>query len=156
MYGDRSTLSHRDARAALFANSNNNKNDSSSTTSRLLSRGSGRESPLPMHYPKHLNQIGIQRRAEDLETQNDDLVQGLSAKVRLLKDITVNIGNEVRDSTKMLSGMNDTFDETSGFLGTTFKKMNRMAKKQGGQWCLWMGFLLVVFLVFLWVWLFRR
>ncbi|KAK4051278.1 protein transport protein bet1 [Microbotryomycetes sp. JL221] len=150
MYGDRSTLSHRDNRAALF--------DQPSKASRILSggRSSRSESPLPMHYPKHLQQIGSTRRAEDLETQNDDLVQGLSAKVRLLKDITTNIGNEVRDSTKMLGGMNDTFDETSGYLGTTFKKMNRMARKQGGQWCLWMAFLFIVFLVFLWTWLFRR
>lgn len=50
--------------------------------------------------------------------------------------ITINIGNEVRDSTKLLSGMNDTFDETGGFLGGTMKKMNKMARKQGGQWCL--------------------
>lgn len=105
-----------------------------------------------MHYPKHLQQVGSgggaggfgsdaasAMRAHDVETQNDDLVKGLSQKVRLLKDvscrpdtgaprhgvpdltrhvtdtrpslcaprpqITVNIGNEVRDSTKMLSGM---------------------------------------------------
>lgn len=54
----------------------------------------------------------------------------------LLRQITINIGNEVRDSTKLLSGMNDTFDETGGFLGGTMKKMNKMAKRQGGQWCL--------------------
>lgn len=53
-----------------------------------------------------------------------------------MEQITINIGNEVRDSTKLLSGMNDTFDETGGFLGGTMKKMNKMAKKQGGQWCL--------------------
>jgi hypothetical protein len=52
------------------------------------------------------------------------------------RQITINIGNEVRDSTKLLSGMNDTFDETGGFLGGTMKKMNKMARKQGGQWCL--------------------
>jgi len=72
----------------------------------------------------------------------------------------------VRDSTKLMQGMvsfarracpshshqhstscansafglfvaqNDTFDETGGFLGGTMKKMNRMAKRQGGQFCL--------------------
>lgn len=74
--------------------------------------------------------------------------------------ITISIGNEVRDSTKMLNGMvsatvtrqctaisivaevwsrifamqNDTFDSTSGFLGGTFRRMNNMAARQGGRW----------------------
>lgn len=68
--------------------------------------------------------------------------------------ITVNIGTEITDSTKLLSGMvssadlgarvggadlslgqNDTFDTTGGFLGGTVRKMNKMAKRQGGQFC---------------------
>jgi len=45
------------------------------------------------------------RTAEQLEEQNDDKLEGLSAKVRMLKDITVGIGNEVRDSTKDLDSL---------------------------------------------------
>ncbi|ORY54486.1 hypothetical protein BCR35DRAFT_272175, partial [Leucosporidium creatinivorum] len=135
-------LSHRENRAALFG---------ASTPS-----SSGRNSPLPMHYPKSMQGYAAQRTAEDLEGQNNENIEGLSAKVRLLKDITINIGNEVRDSTKLLSGMNDTFDETGGFLGGTMKKMNKMARKQGGQWCLWMGFLIICFFVFFWTWVWRR
>ncbi|KAJ3568977.1 hypothetical protein NP233_g5359 [Leucocoprinus birnbaumii] len=45
------------------------------------------------------------RYADDLEGQNDEALEGLSAKVKLLKDITVGIGNEVRESTKQLSQM---------------------------------------------------
>lgn len=45
------------------------------------------------------------RTAEQLEEQNDDRLEGLSAKVRILKDITVGIGNEVRDSTKDLDSL---------------------------------------------------
>lgn len=45
------------------------------------------------------------RQAEDIEGQNDEALGALSQKVRLLKNITINIGNEVRDSTKMLNGM---------------------------------------------------
>jgi hypothetical protein len=103
-------LSHRENRAALFASS---------------APSSGRNSPLPMHYPKNLQGYAATRTAEDLEGQNNEHLEGLSAKVKLLKDvspaclqhwnraadcggakqITINIGNEVRDSTKMLSGM---------------------------------------------------
>ncbi|GAA93446.1 uncharacterized protein L969DRAFT_96030 [Mixia osmundae IAM 14324] len=93
------------------------------------------------------------RTADDLEGQNDEHLEGLSAKVKMLKDITVGIGNEVRDSTKMLSGMNDTFGETSGFLQGTVKRMGNMASKQGGRWFYWLLFLIVVFWLFVLRWL---
>lgn len=50
------------------------------------------------------NLFGL-RTAEQLEEQNDEHLEGLSAKVRILKDITVGIGNEVRDSTKDLDSL---------------------------------------------------
>jgi blocked-early-in-transport protein 1 len=45
------------------------------------------------------------RTAEQLEEQNDDRLEGLTAKVRILKDITIGIGNEVVDSTKDLDSL---------------------------------------------------
>jgi blocked-early-in-transport protein 1 len=55
-------------------------------------------------YPTRNGLYGA-RSAEQLEEQNDDKLEGLSAKVRILKDITVGIGNEVRDSTKDLDSL---------------------------------------------------
>ncbi|GAA5845722.1 hypothetical protein JCM5353_001689 [Sporobolomyces roseus] len=134
----RGGLSHRDpSRTALFSSSRSN-------------------SPLPMYNSPSPSQRYQDRQAEDIEGQNDEALGALSQKVKLLKNITINIGNEVRDSTKMLNGMNDTFGETGDFLSGTMKKMKRMAGKQGGQWCLWMGFLLIVTLVFFWTWVWRR
>jgi blocked-early-in-transport protein 1 len=81
---------------------------------------SGRSSPLQHYEPNG------HRFADDLEGQNDEQLDGLSAKVKLLKDvrelqntastiralrmtlfaqITIGIGNEVRESTKQLSEM---------------------------------------------------
>ncbi|GAA5832826.1 hypothetical protein JCM3766R1_007055 [Sporobolomyces carnicolor] len=134
----RATLSHRDpARTALFSSSRSN-------------------SPLPLYNSSPSQRYAQDRTAEDIEGQNDEALGQLSQKVKLLKNITINIGNEVRDSTKMLNGMNDTFGETGDFLSGTMKKMKKMARKQGGQWCLWMGFLLVVTLFFFWTWVWRR
>ncbi|KAG6866804.1 hypothetical protein C0991_008740 [Blastosporella zonata] len=45
------------------------------------------------------------RYADDLEGQNDEALEGLSAKVKLLKEITIGIGNEVRESAVQLSNM---------------------------------------------------
>ncbi|GAA6054997.1 hypothetical protein JCM3770_000485 [Rhodotorula araucariae] len=112
-------------------------------------------SPLPM-YNRPSDRYAADRTAEDLEGQNDEALEGLSAKVKLLKNITINIGNEVRDSTKMLNGMNDTFGETGSFLSGTMTKMKKMSRRQGGQWCMWMVFLGIVGTVFFWTWLLRR
>ncbi|BGP13224.1 hypothetical protein JCM10213_005006 [Rhodosporidiobolus nylandii] len=139
LYSGRGGLLHRDPnRTALFSSN---------------SRSS---SPLPMYNAGPGQRYAADRTAEDLEGQNEEALEGLSQKVKLLKNITINIGNEVRDSTKMLNGMNDTFGETGTYLSGTMRKMRKMARKQGSQWCLWVGFLLIVLLVFFWTWVWRR
>ncbi|KAK1927537.1 hypothetical protein DB88DRAFT_478343 [Papiliotrema laurentii] len=99
---------------------------------------------------------GYTRTALNVEEQNDERLDGLLGKVKILKDITSGIGNEVRDSNLQLSSMNDAFASTSTFLGGTFRRMNKMAKRQGGNWCWFMGFLLIVLWIFVLVWWLRR
>lgn len=109
---------------------------------------SGRSSPYP--------EPSGHRYVDDLEGQNDEALEGLAAKVKLLKDITVGIGNEVRESTVQLSQMNDAFAETSGILAGTFRRMNNMAQRQGCRWLWYILFLVLVFWFFIIVWWFRR
>ncbi|EGG09424.1 uncharacterized protein MELLADRAFT_34393, partial [Melampsora larici-populina 98AG31] len=90
---------------------------------------------------------------ESLESQNDHDFEGLSAKVKLLKEISINIGTEVKDSSKLMSKMNDSFFEATGLLSGTFKKMNKMSERQTGRWWYWMLFLIIVFWVFVLTWL---
>ncbi|KAG9051585.1 hypothetical protein FS837_004095 [Tulasnella sp. UAMH 9824] len=80
--------------------SNGNSDDASGSPFSRSPGHSGRNSP----YPPNGN-YGAQRFAEDLEGQNDERLDGLTAKVKLLKDVTLAIGNEVRDSTVQLSQM---------------------------------------------------
>lgn len=99
----------------------NSLRDRSALLGGLTPPASGRSSPLelPLHAPSG------HRYADDLESQNDEQLEGLSAKVKLLKDvrarssfcpwlrcshvclpkITIGIGNEVRESTVQLSQM---------------------------------------------------
>jgi len=112
---------------------------------------SGRSSPFNDSYA----QPNGHRYADDLEGQNDEALDGLSAKVKLLKDITIGIGNEVKESTKQLSRMNDSFAETSGILGGTFRRLNNMAERQGCRWLWYIVFLTIVFWFFIVVWWFR-
>ncbi|KAF9499906.1 protein transport protein BET1 [Pleurotus eryngii] len=112
---------------------------------------SGRSSPY-RDLPLHNNQ----RYANDLEGQNDEALEGLNSKVKLLKDLTIGIGNEVRESAVQLSQMNDAFAETSGILSGTFRRMNNMAERQGCRWLWYIVFLILVFWFFIVVWWFRR
>ena len=92
--------------------------------------------------------------------------------------ITVGIGNEVRDSNMELGGMvsrltpltvkishrggnnaeiqNDAFTSTSNFLNGTFRRMTKMAKRQGGTWCWLLAFVMFVLWLFIMVWWLRR
>ncbi|KAL1740096.1 hypothetical protein HDZ31DRAFT_68268 [Schizophyllum fasciatum] len=114
---------------------------------------SGRSSPFGSD---HGAGPGGYRYADDLEGQNDEHLEGLSAKVQMLKNITVGIGKEVKESTIQLSEMNDAFAETSGILSGTFRRMNNMAERQGCRWLWYILFLIVVFWFFIVVWWFRR
>ncbi|KAH8120557.1 hypothetical protein DFH11DRAFT_73164 [Phellopilus nigrolimitatus] len=116
--------------------------------------GSGRVSPYVAN--SSYTYATRQRTAEELESQNDEHLEGLSAKVKMLKDITAGIGNEIRDSTVQLSQMNDAFAETSGILSGTFRRMNNMAGRQGCRWLWYIVFLILVFWFFIVVWWFRR
>lgn len=51
------------------------------------------------------NGSGYTRNAMMVEGQNDDMLEGLLGKVKILKDITVGIGDEVRASNMELGGM---------------------------------------------------
>jgi len=96
------------------------------------------------------------RYADDLEGQNDEALEGLSAKVKMLKKITIAIGDEVKDSATQLSNMNNSFEETTSILAGTFRRMNTMAERQGCRWLWYIVFLVLVFWFFLVTWWFRR
>ncbi|KAI5813059.1 v-SNARE [Pyronema omphalodes] len=90
---------------------------------------------------------------EELESQNDAAVEGLSAKVKMLKDITVAIGEEVRQSNSLIETMNEQFAETRQKLGGTMKNMLRMARRTGVGWKAWVAFFAAVGMLFWWVWI---
>ncbi|WEW61815.1 protein transport protein bet1 [Emydomyces testavorans] len=89
-----------------------------------------------------------------LESQNDTEVEGITAKVKMLKDITLAIGDEIRESSAFADKMNDTFDNTRVRLRGTMSRMLRMAERTGVGWKIWLGFFVAVFMLFAYVWLF--
>jgi len=91
---------------------------------------------------------------QSLESQNDEQVSVLSGKVAMLKDITMKIGDEIRDSTALAEKMNDQFGNTGAKLKGTMNRMLRMAEKTGVGWKVWLIFFAFVIMLFWYVWLF--
>ncbi|PVG02127.1 hypothetical protein CPB86DRAFT_751422 [Serendipita vermifera] len=110
--------------------------------------GSGRSSPRVVNPSGH-------RFADDLEGQNEEALEGLTGKVKILKELSLGIGQEIGESAKQLASMNDAFTETGGILSGTFRRMNAMASRQGNRWACYMIFLIIVFWIFVLAWLFR-
>ncbi|KAK3985586.1 hypothetical protein QBC44DRAFT_404291 [Cladorrhinum sp. PSN332] len=90
----------------------------------------------------------------ELESQNDEQVDGILGKVRILKDMTVAIGDEIRESSALAEKMNEGFDNTRLRLRGTMNRMMIMAEKTGVGWKVWVAFFLAVIFLFVYVWLF--
>ncbi|KAK0634877.1 hypothetical protein B0T17DRAFT_20957 [Bombardia bombarda] len=90
----------------------------------------------------------------ELESQNDQHVEGILGKVKILKDMTMAIGDEIRESSALAEKMNDSFDQTRVRLRGTMNRMLLMAERTGVGWKVWLGFFLFVILLFIYVWLF--
>lgn len=52
--------------------------------------------------------------------------------------------------------MTDTFGSTGAYLKGTYKRMMKMAGRQGSTWCWFMAFMVLVFWIFIIVWWLRR
>ncbi|TLD21451.1 hypothetical protein PspLS_09054 [Pyricularia sp. CBS 133598] len=162
-----SSLHQRDPRSALFEGYNGGA-DSNRRPSPSPNRAAG-----GYGYPggPASNHLGVQgssyrpatpnKRGQysdavlnELESQNDSQVEGIMGKVRILKDMTVAIGDEIRESSALAEKMNDSFDTTRLRLRGTMNRMLVMAERTGVGWKVWLGFFAVVAMLFIYVWLF--
>ncbi|CZT42177.1 related to ER-Golgi SNARE complex subunit BET1 protein [Rhynchosporium secalis] len=89
----------------------------------------------------------------ELESQNDGQVEGILGKVRQLKDMTMAIGDEIRESSALAEKMNDSFDGTRLRLKGTMNRMLVMAERTGVGWKVWLLFFAAVGFLFFWVWI---
>ncbi|QDS72912.1 hypothetical protein FKW77_007857 [Venturia effusa] len=84
----------------------------------------------------------------ELESQNDEHISGILGKVGQLKQMTIAIGDEIRDSSALAQQMNSGFEQTSLRLKGTMNRMLRMAEKTGVGWRVWLGFFAAVTVLF--------
>ncbi|OTB04362.1 hypothetical protein M426DRAFT_320959 [Hypoxylon sp. CI-4A] len=175
-----STLHQRDSRSALFegySGSGRNSADPTRRPSPAVGGGygygyPGASSSNGSGSGSGSTHLGVDNRAgyrpatpnskgqysdavlNELESQNDQQVEGILGKVKVLKDMTVAIGDEIRESSALAEKMNDTFDSTRLRLRGTMNRMLLMAERTGVGWKVWLGFFAAVIFIFLYVWLF--
>lgn len=129
-----------------------------STPSPYVGSSGGLSSRYPGAYHQHQRQQNTASPYQNdsvldsLESQNDKQIEGLSAKVKMLKDLTVKIGDEVRDSNKLITDLENSFEGARTKLKVTFNRMVIMADRAGITWRMWLGFFAFIFLVFFYVW----
>ncbi|KAL2054478.1 hypothetical protein ABVK25_005226 [Lepraria finkii] len=164
-----STLHQRDPRSALFDSYTGDRNRTGSNSPARGGSGYGYAAGSGLGVgDSGIGQVNGGFRAatpnsrgqysdavlSELENQNDNELEGISAKVKMLKNLTVSIGDEIRSSSSLADAMNDSFDNTRTRLRGTMNRMLRMAEKTGVGWKVWVGFFLAVWLIFVYVWLF--
>lgn len=60
--------------------------------------------------------------------EEEDLENKLINKTSKLKQITIQLGDEIRGSNKFLKGLDEDFEKSSGFLAATMAQLNKLPK----------------------------
>ncbi|KAL7467783.1 hypothetical protein ACHAXS_008023 [Conticribra weissflogii] len=88
--------------------------------------------------------------ANIMEQQNNDRISELSDQVAMLKGLTIDIGNEVREQNSLLDNMGDGFSNTRDLLAGSLQRIGTMLESGGAKHMCY----LVAFVVFVMVFLY--
>lgn len=83
-----------------------------------------------------------------LEHENERMAEELGGKISTLKHMSIEIGNEVRYQDKILRGLDDDVDRSSGFLDNTMGRILKLGKGNHNYYIFYL-FLFSVFIFFL-------
>lgn len=78
------------------------------------------------------NSISYRRYGNDMDEKEEDggadMEENIMHKTAKLKQITISLGNEIRDSNKLINGLDSDFDKSKNFLDYTLNRVNRLSK----------------------------
>ena len=74
----------------------------------------------------------------------EDLEERLMNKTARLKQITISLGAEIKDSNKYINGLDKDFENSKGFLQTTINRVGRLSKSGNCK----LYFYLIIFCLF--------
>lgn len=148
MSGRYTSQAHQRDRTALFGNAQGSYGRPVTPTNNSIS---GNATPYRAATPNSKGQFSAQVY-DDLESQNDQQLEGLFGKVRMLKDVTNKIGDHINSDNQFLGEMEETFSNAGTRLKGTYSRMMRMAERSGVGWRAWLIVFALIFLVFFYVW----
>ena len=85
-----------------------------------------------------------------LQQENDAQINNLAGKVSALKDISIQIGNHIKEDNKLLGDLDGSFDTTGGLLGGTMKRLGKLASSGGGCHMTYLAMFVVFVFFALW------
>jgi len=84
-----------------------------------------------------------------MEQHNNERIDELSEQVAMLKGLTIDIGNEVREQNSLLDRMQDGFMNTSDMLQGSLRRIGTMLERGGPKHMCYMVAFVVFVMVFL-------
>ena len=84
-----------------------------------------------------------------MENENDAQISALLGKVNQLKQVSVQIGDHVREDNKLLNGMGDQFDTSGSMLGGTVKRLTALASSKDGWHMIYLAMFVVLVFLFI-------
>ncbi|CAN0056907.1 unnamed protein product [Discosporangium mesarthrocarpum] len=87
-----------------------------------------------------------------MEMQNNAHINDLSDQVSLLKNLTIDIGQEVRSQNELIDGMEGQMFDAGGLLGGTLQRINNMMARGGSRhMCYLVLFIVFTFISIWWI-----
>ena len=77
---------------------------------------------------------------------DEDLEESLIPKISRLKQITITLNQDIKDSNKVLNALDTDFDKSKSFLELTIGRVGKLAKS--GSWKLYLYLILFCLFVF--------
>ncbi|KAI4478733.1 BET1 homolog [Polistes fuscatus] len=85
------------------------------------------------------------------EDENEKMTEELSTKIHALKSLSIDIGTEVKYQDKVLRGMDDDFERTSGSLSASVGRVLRLAKAGHNYYILYLFLFSIAVFFVLWI-----
>ncbi|CAL1202331.1 unnamed protein product [Candida parapsilosis] len=88
-----------------------------------------------------------------LESQNDEELNTMGAKINMLKNLGEKMGVEINKSVKLNDEITNGFERGKVTLKNTYNKMVVMSQRAGISWKMWLLVFGIVVLFFFYVWI---
>ncbi|XP_012258154.1 BET1 homolog isoform X2 [Athalia rosae] len=86
-----------------------------------------------------------------LEEENERIADELKDKIHVLKSLSIDIGTEVKYQDKLLRGMDEDFERTSGSLTSSVARVLRMARAGHRYYILYLFLFSIAVFFVLWI-----